>query len=209
MTALAEFVVSDALTFMGLPLPLTLRLPLPMTNDQLLAFAREHRIYRMERNAAGELEIMSPVNTEGGEWEAYVIVELGIWNRTQGGHVYSSNAGFTLSDTSMRSPDASWISEAKWRSLSAEQRRGFATICPEFLVEIVSETDSRKRVEAKMQMWMENGAELAWLIDPSEGDVLVFRPGAEPERLERPNWVEADSVVTGFRLEMARIWKKS
>ncbi len=76
MAALAEIVGSEALTFMGLPLPLTLKLPVPMTNDQLLAFSREHRIYRMERNAAGELEITSPVNTEGGEWEAYVITEL-------------------------------------------------------------------------------------------------------------------------------------
>ena len=194
---------------MGLPLPLTLRLPVPMTNDQLLAFSREHRIYRMERNAAGELEISSPVNTEGGEWEAYVITELGIWNRTQGGHVYSSNAGFTLSDTSMRSPNASWISGAKWQSLSAEQRRGFASMCPEFLVEIVSETDSRKKVEAKMQLWMANGAGLAWLIDPSAGEVLVFRPGLEPEWLERPEWVEADLVVTGFRLETARMWERS
>ncbi len=194
---------------MGLPLPLTLRLPVPMTNEELLKFSREHRIYRMERNAAGELEIMSPVNTEGGKWEAYVIIELGVWNRAHEGYVYSSNAGFTLPDTSIRSSDASWISEAKWQSLSAEERRGFAAICPEFLVEIVSESDSRKKVQAKMDLWMDNGAALAWLIDPAEGEVLIYRTGAEPERLERPDWVEADSVVTGFRLETARMWQKS
>ncbi len=67
----------------------------------------------------------------------------------------------------MRSPDASWISGAKWQSVSAEQRRGFAAICPEFLIEIVSETDSRKKVEAKMDMWMENGAGLA-VVDRSD-----------------------------------------
>ena len=208
MAALVEFVGSDALTFMGLPLPLTLRLPVPMTNDELLVFSREHRLYRMERNAVGELEIMSPVNTQGGEWEAYVIVELGIWNRAQGGHVYSSNAGFSLPDTSMRSPDASWISEAKWQALTAEQRRGYAAICPEFLVEIVSEADRRDKVEAKMALWIENGARLAWLIDPAEDEVIVYRPDTEPELLRRPGWVEADSVVTGFRLETAWMWEK-
>ena len=82
-------------------------------------------------------------------------------------------------------------------------------MCPEFLVEIVSELDSRKKVEAKMPLWMANGAGLAWMIDPFAAEVLVFRPGGEPERLERPDWVEADSAVIGFRLETARMWEKS
>lgn len=89
-----------------------------MTDEQLIAFSRRNKPYRIERNAEGELEIMSPVGMDGCRREAMVIRELGNWAERHGGIFFSSNGGFTLPDTSMLSPDAAWISEARWNSVS-------------------------------------------------------------------------------------------
>ena len=206
MAALAEFVDLDSRTFAGLPMPLTLRLPLPFSDMELIAFSRSVRPYQVERNADGELEIMSPNGLLGASFEAFVIRVLGTWADGHGGVVISSQGGYTLADTSVRMADASWISQARWSTLSMHQRSGFAPLSPDFLIEIASESDSRPKLRRKMVQWMENGAKLAWMIDPNAETVSIYRAAGPVEVLQRPDWVEADAIVTGFRLETRRLW---
>ncbi len=206
MAALAEFVGVDRLTFIGLPLPVALRTLIPVTDDELMAFSRQNRPYRIERNAKGELEIMSPAGSEGSSWEALVIGELSFWAREHGGVSFSSNGGFTLSDGSMRSPDAAWISSTRWGSLSKAERKGYAPLCPDFVIEILSASDSRAELEAKMHMWMTNGAQLAWMIDPYAASISIYRPNLGTEILDRPDSVEAGEPVAGFRLSTLLLW---
>ncbi|WP_263372860.1 Uma2 family endonuclease [Granulicella aggregans] len=208
MAALAESLELEILSLTGLTMPVTLRPARKLGDIELMAFSRRNRPYRIEQNAEGELEIMTPLNTKGGYREIFVGARLFDWAETHGGMVFSSSAGFTLIDNSVRSPDASWLSGAQWNALTDAEQRSFAPACPEFLVEILSESDSRVKLEEKMEMWIANGAQLAWMIDPFAGEVLVYRPGQSVERLARPEWVEAEAVVPGFRLEMARLWSK-
>jgi Uma2 family endonuclease len=208
MAALAEIRSVDSITFTGLPMPITLRLPVQLSDQELIAFSRSIRPYQVERNASGELEIMSPNGLKGASLEAYAGRVLGNWAEEHGGAVISPQGGFTLGDSSVRMADASWISEPRWAALSKQEQDGFASMSPDFLIEIRSKTDSRAKLERKMEMWIENGAKLAWMIDPYIADVLIYSPGAGPERLDRPDWVEADAVVPGFRLETSRMWEK-
>ena len=208
MAALAESIGLERLSLAGLPVPLTIRLVQPMSDDELIAFSHRNRPYRIERNARGELEIMSPVDTKGGHREMFVGAKLFDWAEVHGGIVVSSNAGFTLIDSSVRSPDASWLSEVRWNALTDAEQRGFAPVCPEFLVEILSESDSRERLQAKMEMWITNGAQLAWMIDPFAADVTIYGPGIVPRSMNHPDWVEANSVVPGFCLQTSRLWAK-
>jgi Uma2 family endonuclease len=208
MAALAESLQFEQLSLAGLTMPVTLRSAVPLSDQELIAFSRRSRPYRIERNAKGELEIMSPLGFEGGERELFVMRKLGDWADEHGGRCSSSNAGFTLTDKSVRSPDASWVSDIKINALNEAERRGFAPLCPDFLVEILSESDSRAKLEEKMEMWIANGAQLAWMIDPFAAELLIYRPGKETARLARPDWVEADAVVPGFRLETSRLWAK-
>jgi Uma2 family endonuclease len=106
----------------------------------------------------------------------------------------------------MRSPDSAWISSERIAALARSERRGFWRICPEFIVELVSESDSRSTVEEKMRMWIGNGAQLAWLIDPYSAEAIVYRPNAEPEKLERPEYLIGEYPVAGLRLPMKRFW---
>jgi Uma2 family endonuclease len=208
MAALAECLDFEQLSLAGLAMPFILRPAVPLGDQELIAFSRRNRPYRIEQNAKGELEIMSPLGFEGGEREVFVMRKLGDWADLHGGRCPSSQTGFTLADSSVRSPDASWVSDALIDALAPRQRSSFPPVCPEFLVEILSESDSRSKLEEKMEMWIANGAQLAWMIDPFAAEVLVYRPGKEVERLARPEWVEAVEVVEGFRLEMARLWAK-
>ena len=190
----------------GVPLPYVLRLPAPMSDEELIAFSRRNRPFQIECNSEGELEVMSPPGAQGSHWEAQAIFELGVWTRSNGGIFFSSNGGFRLPNGSMRSPDAAWVSQARWDALSKEQRSRYPPLCPDFVIEILSATDSRKRLEAKMEMWTANGAQLAWMIDPYARTLSIYRPGAETGLLESPDSVEAGEPVAGFRLSTRLLW---
>lgn len=208
MAAFAESRELGILSLTGLTLPITLRFASPFSDLELIAFSRRNRPLRIEQNAEGELEIMPPLGFEAGQRELFVMCRLGDWAERSGGLAFSSNVGVLLRDKSVRSPDASWMSQARWGVLSKDEQEGFAPVCPDFLVEILSESDSRPKLEEKMDMWIANGARLAWMVDPFAAEVLVYRPGQVVEKLVRPDWVEADAVVPGFRLETSRLWAK-
>jgi Uma2 family endonuclease len=198
----------DRLSFVGLPLPVVLRLHSPMTDEELMAFSRENKAFRIESNADGELEIMSPVGFDGSKREMFVGGMLFIWARHNGGISLGANTGFKLDRSSIRSPDAAWISNEREAKLNEKQKQGFVPFSPDFLIEVLSEGDSRRTLLTKMQIWIDAGVQLAWMIDPFAADVVIYRPGSEPRRLERPDWVEADTIVPGFRLETSRLWAK-
>jgi Uma2 family endonuclease len=92
-------------------------------------------------------------------------------------------------------------------ALSQEQRQSFAQLCPEFVIEVRSETDRLPPLQEKMQLWIANGAELAWLIDPSRKVVEIYRPGQQPEIHENPTSVQGTGPIAGFELVMDRIWE--
>jgi Uma2 family endonuclease len=180
----------------------------PLTDEELITFSAKIEPYRIERNENGELEIMTPLVTGGGRRESYVIGKLELWKEQHGGESFSSGTGFKLPDGSVRCPDAAWISDRRWASLSGDDSDRVAPICPDFVVEVLSKTDRRPTLETKMEMWIANGAQLAWMIDPFAATLSIYRPAAAVEILSRPDWAEADAVVPGFRLETSRLWAK-
>jgi Uma2 family endonuclease len=178
-----------------------------MTDEELLHFCAQNEPMRIERDTNGELIIMSPTGNEGAAFDTDVTLDLGIWARQDGrGRVYNSNAGWNLPDGSMRAADAHWISWERLNSVADTQRKGFPSLCPEFVIEVRSESDRLEPLREKMTMWLANGAELAWLIDPSRKTVEIYRPGREPEVLEGGSAVEGEGPVAGFVLELGRIW---
>jgi Uma2 family endonuclease len=98
------------------------------------------------------------------------------------------------------------MSWERWHGLTPEQRKGFARVCPEFVIEVRSETDRLKPLQEKMQSWVANGAEVAWLIDPERRVVEVYHPGEAAQVLYDPTSVQGDGPVRGFELVMQRIW---
>ncbi len=190
------------------PLPLVLRPPMPMTDDELLRFCEANQEYRIEREPDGEILVMTPANGETSQKNAYIVLELGLWSRSSdSGVFFGPNGGFTLPDGSMRSPDAAWLTKERWQALSREQRRKFLPVCPEFVIELRSPSDSITELQEKMQSWVANGAQLAWLIDPEQKVAVVYRRDCEPETLQKPEWLDGEGLLAGFRLELQPVWE--
>ena len=196
--------------FANLPFPVRLRPGHAMSDEELLEFCAANEVLRIEREPNGELTVMSPTGTGAGQTDSEINFQLRLWARTADSLViFSSSTGFRLPDGSMRSPDAAAASRKLWEGLSPEQRRrGFAPLCPEFVIELRSPSDRLQDLQAKMNEWLRNGTELAWLIDPERQAVEIYKPGLEaPEVLLEPATVVGEGPVEGFVLEMRRIWQ--
>lgn len=198
----------DASTHAGHP-PLIFHLSpvLELTEDQFFDLAQLNRDLRIERSAQGELIIMPPTGEETGKRNTEITIQLGLWarqNRT--GTSFDSSTGFTLPNGAVRSPDASWVEKTRLEALTDEQRRKFLPLCPDFVAELRSPTDSLNVLRDKMQEYLDNGARLGWLIDPEQKRVYVYRPQALLKELEAPEKLSGDPVLPGFALDLCEIW---
>jgi len=188
-------------------LPARLRPSVPLSDDELMAFSKANEPCKVERLASGEILVMTPSGFENNLREAYVVHELFAWAESDGrGFAFSSNAGFNLPDGSTLSPDGGWVEAGRLAALTKHARERFLPFAPDFLIEILSPSDSLPELDAKMEQWIANGVHLAWRIDPFGGTVAIFAAGAAPLVLKRPEAVEGAGPVVGFRLKMARVW---
>jgi len=189
------------------PLPVRLRHPVPMSDDELMAFSEANKPCKVERLASGEILLMTPSGFRNNRREAYMVHELFAWAEADGrGEAFSSNAGFNLPDGSTLSPDGGWVESSRLAALSVREQERFLPFAPDFLIEILSPSDSLPELDAKMEQWISNGVRLAWHIDPFGGTVAIYAPGQTPIVLSRPEAVEGTEPVAGFRLKMARVW---
>lgn len=176
-----------------------------MSDEEFERFCLANPDLRIERNSNLEISIMSPVSTEFSYPGSAVTAQLFNWSIVDNrGLAFDSSAGFALRDNSILSPDASWVSKERWFALSSAEREKFAHICPDFVIEIRSETDRMKVLKNKIQVWLTNGAKLAWLIDPIDEATCIFQPG-KPERIIQGFevvFIEASEPIAGFKLDL-------
>jgi Uma2 family endonuclease len=184
------------------------QLHLNVTPAQFADLAIANGDLRLERTATGVLIVNPPTGGESGRRNLSIAGQLGCWyevNETLG-EAFDSSTGFVLPDGAHRSPDASWVAKDRWEALTQEQREGFIPLCPDFVVELRSKTDSLKKLQEKMQEYRENGAKLGWLIDPQNQRVEIYRPNQEVEILQNPETLSGESILPGFTLSLKRIF---
>ena len=189
--------------------PIALRLPSAwrLTDALVEELCGLNPDIRLEINADGELELMPPAFSITGYWNAGITADLGVWTRMDGrGVAFGSTAGFTLSNRALRSPDASWILKSRLAELTADQKRGFARICPDFVIELRSESDRLVTLQRKMEEYIANGARLGWLIDPRQRRVYVYRPQTPVEILDGPQSLSGEPELPGFTLDLNPVW---
>jgi len=178
-----------------------------MSDDEFYAFCAANPELRIERTAKGEIVIMPGTGFETGDQNAGLTAQLYSWARRDGrGRAVDSGVEYFLPSGAARSPDASWVPRSRLAQLTAEQKKKFLRLCPDFVVELRSPSDRLPSLQAKMREWIENGARLGWLIDPKTRSVYIYRPGQTTERLVNPDRVEGEPPIDGFVLEMADIW---
>lgn len=178
-----------------------------MTTEQFYQFCQLNRDLRIERTANGEVIVMPPAFSDTGNRNLKIGQQLANWADRDGtGETFDSSTGFTLPNGAIRAPDASWIKLERWNALTEQQKASFAPICPDFVIELRSKSDTLKGLQAKMQEYIANGALLGWLIDRQQRKVYIYRPNQEAEILDNPEAVSSDRELPGFVLQMAKIW---
>jgi Uma2 family endonuclease len=179
-----------------------------VTQEQFTALAAANRDLRLERSAKGELIVNPPTGWETGRRNRSLTGQLDRWYEENEdlGEAFDSSTGFILPNGATRSPDASWVSRERWQALPPEQKGTFAHICPDFVVELRSSSDTLKSGQDKMREYIDNGAILGWLIDPQQRRVEIYRAGKDVEVLENPAELSGEAVLPGFVLNLRRVW---
>jgi Uma2 family endonuclease len=189
------------------PLVLRLRPVIELTDDQFFEFCQINRDLRIERTAEGELVIMPPTGWKTGERNSEIGMQLRLWAKQDGrGAVTDSSGGFQLPNGATRAPDAAWIERSRLAEIPIDQQEKFLPLCPDFVIELRSPTDSLPVVQAKMQEYIDNGAQLGWLIDPIQHRVHVYPPTALVEIREHPETLSGEPILPGFVLNLRDIW---
>ena len=185
------------------PLKIRLHPSMRMSDDQFFDFCQLNQDVFIERNCHGELIFMSPTGAEGEERNFNLVGQLWFWTKKNGAGVgFGSSGGFTLPNGAVRSPDAAWIEKERWLKIDPDLRKRFAPICPNFVVELRSQTDSLQILQEKMQEYIDNGAKLGWLIDPIQQKVYIYQPNTNVEELDHPKSIDGGNILLGFILEL-------
>ena len=174
-----------------------------MDDDTFFDFCQDNQHLRIERNADGTIIIMPPTGTLTGEKNSEITTDLGLWKRNNGGHSFDSSTGFTLDNTAVRSPDASWMSDERYSSVELVELKKFARIVPEFVVELMSESDSLRELQEKMEEYIDNGVLLGWLINAKTEEVFIYRADGTINKIVGfDNKLSGENVLVGFEFDL-------
>ena len=198
----------------GAPAPaaavLLLRLQpvIDMSREQFFQFCQLNAELRIERTAHGDIAVMPPAGGETSARNLRLSVQVGRWADADGtGVAFDSSVGFELPSGAVRSPDVAWVQRVRLTALSAEQKQRFLPLCPDFVIELCSPSDSVAAVHRKMEEYRANGVRLGWLIDPAHRRVAVFPADGKVEWHDQPASISADPVLPKFALNLADIWE--
>lgn len=182
------------------------RITTALTDEEFLWFCLENKDLRIERNSNREIIFRPPVTTLSAYSSGAAFYQLSNWSLLdRGGITFDSSSGFTLPDGSVFSPDASWVSKEKWNKLSEEEKNQFAPLCPEFVIEVKSKSDSLNDLKEKMQNWIKNGVQLGWLIDPPMNRAFIYRPGKPVVDASGQPKLIGEGHVNGFVLDISML----
>jgi Uma2 family endonuclease len=174
-----------------------------LTDEQFYHLCQVNETWKLERNQKGELLIMPPVGGNSGKQEANLILKVGIWNeQNQLGEIFSSSTIFRLPNGGNRSPDVAWVKRERWEALSEEDQEKFPPLCPDFVIELRSHTDSLTSLQEKMCEYLASGLRLGWLINPQQQQVEIYRLDCDVEIINLPATLSGEDVLPGFVLNL-------
>jgi len=178
-----------------------------ISDRQLEALSRDNPDARLETDSQGHLILMSPTGSETSERNSDLLAQIWNWNKqNQLGKVFDSSGGFKLSNGAVRSPDVSWVANSKWNSLTKQQKRKFAPIDPDFVLELMSPTDDLDELQNKMKEYINCGVRLGWLINPDERQVEIYRQGKKKEVLNNPLTLSGEEILSRLVVDLSEIF---
>lgn len=181
-----------------------------MNDDEFFAFCEANRRNGMhfERDKYGRIIFVSPTGRIGGSRDLDIAFEIKYWaKQNKTGIAFGPTTGFTLPEKSIKSPDVAWIRRDRWEQVPRDLRKKFAPICPDFVVEVKSESDYWSEQESKMHEYISNGCQLGWLIDPNEKNYMIFPPqNTNPEKLPF-GIINGGEVLEGLEIDLRNVFE--
>ncbi len=175
--------------------------------DEFWAFCSQNDKLQIELTKENEITVTFPKGFAFSQKSIEILLQFGSWKKTsQTGKIFNHLVGYVLPKGLIFSPSFSWIKKERFESLSKEQKEKLIHLCPDFVIELRSLSDSLKELQKKMEEHIENGARLGWLIDPKNKQVHVYRPRLDAEILDNPQTVSGKDVLQGFELDLTEIW---
>ena len=175
--------------------------------EHFFEFCRVNAVWRIERNAQGEVVVRMPTGAETGTRNAELTGLLGIWVKRDGtGRGFDSSTGFDLPNGAMRSPDAAWVRKSQLVALTDEQKQEFLPLVPEVIFELRSSSDRLKALQDKMLEWQSVGVRLGVLLDPQERQMHLYRPGQAPQLLSNPTTLGCSPELPNFTLDTGALF---
>ena len=151
----------------------------------------------------GRLSIVGPSDIVSSEISSILIRLLGNWVYPRRlGRVFDSAGGFIMPDTNVKAPDVSFVRAARLR----QSPRYFGELVPDLVVEIKSQSDRIKPIEAKVLKFIELGATVGILIDPDEETVTIYRSTGEPTVLGNGDILTVAELFPGWELPVSELW---
>lgn len=177
------------------------------SDDEFYNFCLDNRDLKFERDAQGQIIIMPNTGGTTGDLNAEITTQLRIWNKSvKSGKTFDSSTAFRLPNSAVRSPDASWIAMERWDALNAKEQKQFPPRCPDFVIELKSESDLLKNLQEKMQEWLSNGCRLAWLIDAQAQQVYIYRQNKPAEIISSfEGSLSGEDILPGFELQLQEL----
>jgi len=207
MTKLLDEPKSAERMSQGATVILDLRPVIDLTDEQFYDLCRANHELRFERTAEGEIIIMPPTGSRTGQRNFKLTQRFANWVEQDGTGVgFDSSTAFKFPNGATRSPDASWIKRERWEALTAQEQEKFSPICPDFIIELRSSTDTLTELQAKMHEYIANGVRLCWLLDPQKQTAYIYRPGTEVEMITEAREISGEPELPGFTLNLQEIW---
>ncbi len=179
----------------------------PMSDEEFATFCGEHPDLSFEMTAEGEIIVMAPAYSLTAASNMAIGAQLQTWAwKDARGITCDSSAGFVLPNGARRSPDACWILKSRVQQYAPSGRKGFWHLCPDFVIELRSDTDRLNPLQKKMREYLANGAQLGWLIDPENKSIEIYRPDGGIELRTSVETMEGEGPIAGFILELPRVW---
>ncbi|RZK16462.1 MAG: Uma2 family endonuclease [Hymenobacter sp.] len=176
-----------------------------MTEDEFYLFCQRNAELKFERRADGTIEFLTMTEGTTGQRNTKLLIRLGLWaEEANSGPVFDSSTGFRLPNSAVRAPDAAWVRAVAWQALTPEQQERFPPLCPDFLVELASPSDSIADLSVKMLEYIANGCRLAWLIDPKTETARIFRADGSVSVIKSfAETLSGEDVLPGFSFALS------
>lgn len=176
-----------------------------LSEEEFFQFCVENEQLKFERDEHGNIIVMANTGGNTGRLNHKINGILWSWNEANNlGEAFDSSTAFRLENTAVRSPDAAWVSKERWGNLTEKEKEQFPPICPDFVVELLSISDDLANTQAKVREWIANGCRMAWLINPYEQKIYIYRHGGKTEIIASfEGKLSGEEVLKGFTFDLA------